>query len=130
MNALSLYLDVTVNKHGHLHNVRFEKGILVKPLRDEGPTPDSVTWATSVSFHPDPSIFKEFDNQFNYDRIRNRLRELAYLTGLKIVIRDERVDLHAGQIRKKPSTRRAASPTSPAPWSPTTPNSCTTSPSS
>ncbi|BBN94290.1 DNA topoisomerase, gyrB [Deinococcus grandis] len=101
VNALSLYLDVTVNKHGHLHNVRFEKGILVKPLRDEGPTPDSVTWATSVSFHPDPSIFKEFDNQFNYDRIRNRLRELAYLTGLKIVIRDERVDLHAGQIREE-----------------------------
>ena len=101
VNALSLYLDVTVNKHGHLHNVRFEKGILVKPLRDEGPTPDSVTWATSVSFHPDPSIFKEFDNQFNYDRIRNRLRELAYLTGLKIVIRDERVDLHAGQIKEE-----------------------------
>ncbi|AKH17960.1 DNA gyrase subunit B [Deinococcus soli (ex Cha et al. 2016)] len=101
VNALSLYLDVTVNKHGHLHNVRFEKGILVKPLRDEGPTPKDVTWATSVSFHPDPSIFKEFDNQFNYDRIRNRLRELAYLTGLKIVIRDERVDLHAGQIKEE-----------------------------
>ena len=101
VNALSLYLDVTVNKHGHLHNVRFEKGILVKPLRDEGPTPKDVTWATSVSFHPDPSIFKEFDNQFNYDRIRNRLREMAYLTGLKIVIRDERVDLHAGQIKEE-----------------------------
>ena len=56
VNALSLYLDVTVNKHGHLHNVRFEKGILVKPLRDEGPTPKDVTWATSVSFHPDPKI--------------------------------------------------------------------------
>ncbi|MXV18105.1 DNA gyrase subunit B [Deinococcus xianganensis] len=101
VNALSLYLDVTVNKHGHLHNVRFEKGILVKPLRDEGPTPSDITWATRVSFHPDPSIFKEFDNQFNYDRIRNRLRELAYLTGLKIVIRDERTELHAGQIKEE-----------------------------
>lgn len=101
VNALSLYLDVTVNKHGHLHNVRFEKGILVKPLRDEGPTPEDVTWATRVTFHPDPSIFKEFDNQFNYDRIRNRLRELGYLTGLKIVIRDERTELHAGQIKEE-----------------------------
>ncbi|GGR91289.1 DNA gyrase subunit B [Deinococcus sedimenti] len=101
VNALSLYLDVTVNKHGHLHNIRFEKGILVKPLRDEGATPGDVTWATRVSFHPDPSIFKEFDNQFNYDRIRNRLRELAYLTGLKIVIRDERTELHAGQIKEE-----------------------------
>ncbi|GAA0498101.1 DNA gyrase subunit B [Deinococcus depolymerans] len=101
VNALSTYLDVTVNKHGHLHNIRFEKGILVKPLRDEGPTPEGVTWATRVSFHPDPSIFKEFDNQFNYDRIRNRLRELGYLTGLKIVIRDERTELHAGQIKEE-----------------------------
>ncbi|GGL05588.1 DNA gyrase subunit B [Deinococcus radiotolerans] len=101
VNALSLYLDVTVNKHGHLHNVRFEKGMLVKPLRDEGPTPKDVTWATRVSFHPDPAIFKEFDNQFNYDRIRNRLRELAYLTGLKIVIRDERTELHAGHVKEE-----------------------------
>jgi len=101
VNALSLYLDVSVNKHDHLHNVRFEKGILVKPLRDEGPTPSDITWTTRVSFHPDPSVFKEFDNQFNYDRIRNRLRELAYLTGLKIVIRDERTELHAGQIKEE-----------------------------
>lgn len=101
VNALSLYLDVTVNKHGNLHNIRFEKGTLVKPLRDEGPTPGDVTWATRVSFHPDPAIFKEFDNHFNYDRIRNRLRELAYLTGLKIVIRDERTELHAGQIKEE-----------------------------
>ncbi|PIG97786.1 DNA gyrase subunit B [Deinococcus sp. UR1] len=101
VNALSTYLDVTVNKHGHLHNIRFEKGLLVKPLRDEGPTPTDITWATRVTFHPDPSIFKEFDNQFNYDRIRNRLRELGYLTGLKIVIRDERTELHAGQIKEE-----------------------------
>ncbi|PTA66668.1 DNA gyrase subunit B [Deinococcus arcticus] len=101
VNALSTYLDVTVNKHGKLHNVRFEKGLLVKPLTVDSETPDTVTWATSVTFHPDPTIFKEFDNQFNYDRIRNRLRELAYLTGLKIVIRDERKELHAGQIKEE-----------------------------
>ncbi|WP_221089146.1 DNA gyrase subunit B [Deinococcus aquaedulcis] len=101
VNALSTFLDVTVNKHGKLHNVRFEKGLLVKPLTVEGETPADVTWATSVTFHPDPTIFKEFENQFNYDRIRNRLRELAYLTGLKIVIRDERKELHAGQIKEE-----------------------------
>ncbi|UBV43334.1 DNA gyrase subunit B [Deinococcus taeanensis] len=101
VNALSTYLDVTVNKHGKLHNIRFEKGLLVKPLAVEGATPDSVTWSTSVSFQPDPAIFKEFDNHFNYDRIRNRLRELAYLTGLKIVIRDERRNLHVGEIKQE-----------------------------
>ncbi|MBZ9750344.1 DNA gyrase subunit B [Deinococcus sp. HMF7604] len=101
VNALSTFLDVTVNKHGQLHNIRFEKGVLVKPLTVDGDTPPTVTWATSVTFHPDPAIFKEFDNQFNYDRIRNRLRELGYLTGLRIVITDERTELHAGQVKQE-----------------------------
>lgn len=101
VNALSTFLDVKVNKDGQIHHIRFEKGVLVQPLNVEGPTPDGVTWATSVSFQPDPAIFKEFDNEFNYDRIRGRLRELAYLTGLKIVIRDERLELHGGEIREE-----------------------------
>ncbi|GHF35113.1 DNA gyrase subunit B [Deinococcus metalli] len=101
VNALSTFLDVTVNKHGKLHHVRFEQGVLVQPLQVLGDTPGDVKWATKVSFRPDPAIFKEFDNQFNYDRIRNRLRELAYLTGLKIVIRDERTQLHGGEVREE-----------------------------
>ncbi|GGI72949.1 DNA topoisomerase subunit B [Deinococcus wulumuqiensis] len=101
VNALSTYLDVTVNKHGQLHHVRFEKGILVQPLEVLGATPKDVKWSTKVSFQPDPGIFKEFDNQFDYSRIRNRLRELAYLTGLKIVIRDERTELHGGEVKEE-----------------------------
>ncbi|PNY80553.1 DNA gyrase subunit B [Deinococcus koreensis] len=101
VNALSTFLDVTVNKGGKLHHIRFEKGVLVTPLHVVGETPKDVKWATSVSFHPDVTIFKEFDNQFNYDRIRSRMRELAYLTGLKIVIRDERTELHAGEVREE-----------------------------
>ncbi|ADV67114.1 DNA topoisomerase subunit B [Deinococcus maricopensis] len=101
VNALSSYLDVTVNKHGKLHNVRFERGELTTPLRVVGPTPADVDWSTKVSFHPDPAVFSEFENKFDYDRIRRRLRELAYLTGLKIVLRDERTDLHAGQVREE-----------------------------
>ncbi|WP_309572918.1 ATP-binding protein, partial [Deinococcus sp.] len=101
VNALSTFLDVTVNKGGQLHRIRFERGTLVEPLHVTGPTPDSVKWATSVSFQPDPTVFKEFDNAFTYDRIRNRLRELAYLTGMKIVIRDERTELHAGMVKEE-----------------------------
>ncbi|THF85963.1 DNA gyrase subunit B [Deinococcus sp. KSM4-11] len=101
VNALSTFLDVTVNKHGKLHHVRFEQGTLVEPLHVTGDTPSDVKWATKVWFQPDPTVFKEFDNQFNYDRIRNRLRELAYLTGLKIVIRDERTGLHGGEVREE-----------------------------
>ncbi|CAM2795257.1 DNA gyrase subunit B [Deinococcus radiodurans] len=101
VNALSTYLDVTVNKHKQLHHIRFERGVLVQPLEVLGATPKDVKWSTKVSFHPDPTIFKEFDNQFDYLRIRNRLRELAYLTGLKIVIRDERTELHGGEIKEE-----------------------------
>ena len=101
VNALSTFLDVTVNKHGQLHHVRFEQGVLVQPLQVLGQTPEDVKWATQVTFHPDPTIFKEFENHFDYARIRNRLRELAYLTGLKIVVRDERKSLHAGEIKEE-----------------------------
>lgn len=101
VNALSTYLDVTVNKGGKLHHIRFEQGAVTTPLEVLGDTPGDVQWATKVSFHPDAGVFKEFDNQFSYDRIRGRLRELAYLTGLKIVVRDERTGLHAGEVREE-----------------------------
>ena len=74
VNALSTYLDVTVNKGGNLHHIRFERGDLSVPLNVLGATPSSVNWATKVTFHPDPEVFNEFENNFNYDRIRGRLR--------------------------------------------------------
>ncbi|MEF2279062.1 DNA topoisomerase subunit B [Deinococcus sp. YIM 134068] len=101
VNALSTYLDVTVNKGGSLHHIRFERGAVSVPLEVLGKTPKDVQWATKVTFHPDPGVFHEFENRFDYDRIRRRLRELAYLTGLKIVIRDERTELHAGDIKEE-----------------------------
>ncbi|WP_082869654.1 DNA topoisomerase subunit B [Deinococcus puniceus] len=101
VNALSSYLDVTVNKHGKLHHIRFERGDVVTPLEVLGDTPADVKWATQVSFQPDAAVFSEFANLFDYDRIRRRLRELAYLTGLKIVIRDERTELHAGDVKEE-----------------------------
>ncbi|WP_291424266.1 DNA gyrase subunit B [Deinococcus sp.] len=101
VNALSTYLDVTVNKGGKLHHIRFERGVLTQPLEVLSDTPSDVKWATKVTFHPDQTIFKEFDNVFEYDRIRRRMRELAYLTGLKIVLRDERKNLHGGEIMEE-----------------------------
>ncbi|RJF71998.1 DNA gyrase subunit B [Deinococcus cavernae] len=101
VNALSTFLDVVVNKGGKLHHVRFEQGNLVQPLEVLGDTPRDVKWSTKLTFHPDPGIFKEFKNEFDYNRIRNRMRELAYLTGLKIVLRDERKELHGGEIKEE-----------------------------
>lgn len=100
VNALSLYLDVTVHKDNQLYHVRFEKGVLVQPLHIIGEG-NNTPWSTKVTFHPDPAIFKEFHNEFDYERIRRRMRELAYLTGLKIVLRDERTQLHGGEIKEE-----------------------------
>ncbi|EYB68811.1 DNA topoisomerase [Deinococcus phoenicis] len=101
VNALSTYFDATVNKDGKLHHIRFKKGAVSTPLEVLGKTPADVKWSTKITFHPDPEVFSEFENLFNYDRIRGRLRELAYLTGLKIVIRDERTELHGGEVREE-----------------------------
>ncbi|WP_027481876.1 DNA topoisomerase subunit B [Deinococcus pimensis] len=101
VNALSSYLDVTVNKDGKLHNIRFEGGPVTKPLHVLGATPADVDWATKVTFKPDAAVFHEFENRFDYDRIRRRLRELSYLTGLRIVLTDERKDLHGGEVKKE-----------------------------
>ncbi|GAA5501499.1 DNA gyrase subunit B [Deinococcus xinjiangensis] len=101
VNALSTFLDVETNRNGKLYHVRFEKGVLVQPLEVLGDTPKDVKWSTKLTFHPDPTVFKEFKNEFDYDRIRRRMRELAYLTGLKIVLRDERKELHGGEIKEE-----------------------------
>jgi len=101
VNALSEFLDVTVNKNGQLHNIRFERGPVTTPLRVLSATPKDVAWSTKVTFLPDRSVFHEFENKFDYDRIRRRLRELAYLTGLRIVLTDERTDLHGGEIKQE-----------------------------
>ncbi|MFN8510256.1 MAG: DNA gyrase subunit B [Deinococcaceae bacterium] len=90
VNALSVFLDVHVNRAGRLYHIRFESGELITPLEELGPTPSDIAWSTKVHFLPDPSIFSSFENRYDYDRIRRRLRELAYLTGLKIVVQDER----------------------------------------
>ena len=45
---------------------------------------------TSVTFLPDKEIFDE--TVFEYDTLKQRFREMAFLTkGLRIVVRDERI---------------------------------------
>ncbi|MBB6099279.1 DNA gyrase subunit B [Deinobacterium chartae] len=92
VNALSVFLDVTVNKNGKLHHIRFEGGHVTQPLEVIGDTPKGHPWSSKIHFLPDPNIFKDIENRYDYDRIRRRLRELAFLTGLKIVLTDDRED--------------------------------------
>ncbi|GEM46485.1 DNA topoisomerase subunit B [Deinococcus cellulosilyticus] len=92
VNALSAYFDVHVNKDGKLYHIRFENSELAVPLEILGNTPSDVTYSTRVHFLADNDYFKGIEAHYDYDRVRRRLRELSFLTGLKIVLTDERPD--------------------------------------
>ena len=86
VNALSEYLEVVVELEGHKHFQRYEKGKVIAPLKVIG---DSDKTGTTVTFLPDKKIFEE--TVFDYATLRQRLREMAFLTkGLRITLRDER----------------------------------------
>jgi DNA gyrase subunit B len=86
VNALSEWCRVQTMREGKVYNIAFERGRTTEPLSEAGETQRS---GSRVWFKPDRSIFR--DPEFQYDKLANRLRELAYLnSGLKISIRDER----------------------------------------
>ena len=88
VNALSDWLEVEVRHEGKVYEQRFEKGKTCYPLKVVGDC-DKESSGTKVTFMPDETIFEETD--FDYDTLRTRFRETAFLTkGLKIVLKDER----------------------------------------
>ena len=90
VNALSSWLEVTVKQEGKIWKQRFENGgKITKGLQEIGSCKAEET-GTSVTFLPDPDIFRE-TTVFDYDTLKNRLREMAFLTkGLRITLRDDR----------------------------------------
>lgn len=88
VNALSEWLVAEVRQGGKLYRIRFNRGIAERPLAVVGEAEDT---GTTITFYPDSDIFETLD--FNYDTMKARLRELAYLNkGLTIEISDARVE--------------------------------------
>lgn len=86
VNALSEWMEIENHRDGHLYTMRFERGKVVRPFRDEG---ESNGRGLYVRFKPDPEIFEE--TVFDYAVLLNRLREQAFLNaGVNICFRDER----------------------------------------
>ncbi len=92
VNALSKWVEVTVYKSGKIHYIKFcNGGHTEHPLKVIGDCSVDRT-GTTVTFMPDSSIFKETVD-FDYDILKNRFRELAFLNkGLRIILRDDRTD--------------------------------------
>ncbi len=81
VNALSEWLEVEVRwKDGKVYRQRFSRGYKVTELEVVGETTET---GTTVRFLPDREIFGEL--RYNFTKLAQRLRELAYLNpGLTI----------------------------------------------
>ena len=89
VNALSKHVTVQVFQNGNIYQVEFERGKTLYPLKVVG---TSRKTGTRVDFMPDDEIFDEV--VFDYELLKNRLRETAFLTkGLKIDLEDKRKGL-------------------------------------
>ena len=94
VNALSEWLDVEVYKDGKIYRQRYNRGVPMKPLAEAGRTDKT---GTKITFFPDDEIFETID--FQYDSVRTRLREVAYLNkGLEIELMDNRKGREARDV--------------------------------
>ena len=88
VNALSTWLEVKVYNGGNIYFQRYERGKIMNDLKVIGQCDPEVT-GTEVTFLPDPEIFE--DTVYDYNILKTRLRETAFLTkGIKIILRDDR----------------------------------------
>jgi len=86
VNALSEKMEVEVRRDGKRYGIEFVRGKTSRPLYEKG-TADST--GTTVHFIPDKTVFTE--TVYDYDILRLRLRELAFLNkGVTISLMDER----------------------------------------
>ncbi len=86
VNALSEWLEVEVYQNGNIYHQTYNRGVPQAPLKVIG---KSTKTGTKVTFYPDAEIFDTIE--FNYETMKVRLRELAFLNkGLIIKCADLR----------------------------------------
>ncbi|MCI6004308.1 MAG: DNA topoisomerase (ATP-hydrolyzing) subunit B [Blautia sp.] len=96
VNALSEWLEVIIYKDGKEYKQRYERGHTMYPLEVCG-TCDPGRTGTTVVFLPDKQIFE--DTVYDYDTLKQRLREMAFLTrGLKISLKDTREGMEREKV--------------------------------
>ena len=86
VNALSEWLEVEVYQNGKTYHQSYNRGVPQAPLKEIG---KATKTGTKVTFYPDDEIFDTIE--FNYETMKVRLRELAFLNkGLIIKCADLR----------------------------------------
>ncbi len=88
VNALSEWLETEIRRDGKVYRQRYERGKVVTELTQTG-TCRKNDHGSLVVFKPDAEIFDE--TVFDYETLRTRLRETAFLTkDLRIHLEDTR----------------------------------------
>ncbi len=89
VNALSEWLVVKVRRGGKIYRQDYRRGEIMSELDEVGEYDGKS--GTETTFMPDPEIFETLE--FNYRRLKERMRELAFLNkDLRITIKDEESD--------------------------------------
>lgn len=87
VNALSSKLIAEVRRNGKTYRQEYALGVPQGEVSEVG---KSTETGTTITFYPDPAIFKE-TTDFDYKWVVNYLRHQAYLTkGVQVAVRDER----------------------------------------
>ena len=90
VDALSEWLEVEVRRNGHVYEMKCSRGKIVSNMKIVKDI-DPMLTGTRVHFLPDKEIFEE--TVYDYDILKQRLREMAFLTkGLLITLTDHRED--------------------------------------
>lgn len=85
VNALSEWFEVEVRRDGNIWSQRYEQGIPATELEEKDDTDQT---GTTIQFKPDSEIFDA--TEYNPERIKRRLEELAYLNpGLTLIYKDD-----------------------------------------
>ncbi len=88
VNALSDWVEVTIQRDGGLYQMKFERGKTIQKLTRIG---DSQNTGTKVRFYADGSIFETLE--YDFEVLEDRFREMAFLTkGLRIIVEDQRIE--------------------------------------
>ena len=99
VNALSVWMEATVKRDGHIYQQKYEKGIPKTKVEVIGDI-DSSLHGTTIRWKADPSIFT-VTTTYDWDILIQRLKELAFLnSGITIVFRDERLENPKEEVLK------------------------------
>ena len=91
VNALSSRLTAEVRRDGIIYRQEYVNGDPVTGVEQVGTYGDDMGSGTSITFLANDQIFDTLD--YNYDTLRGRMRELAFLNkGVAITVTDERTD--------------------------------------